>query len=112
MPTTVPAADRPNAPDLSADSTSALSPTGVFRESLGWYLGISSYWFATSLKWFILFLLQPLQVASVVPGGEKNGAWGLVVALGATEAMIGPALMGYLSDRCGSRWGRRRPFIA
>ncbi|MBC8102472.1 MAG: MFS transporter, partial [Cytophagales bacterium] len=107
-----PAADRPNATDLSADPTSALSPTGVFRDSLGWYLGISSYWFATSLKWFILFLLQPLQVASVVPGGEKNGAWGLVVALGATEAMIGPALMGYLSDRCGSRWGRRRPFIA
>jgi MFS family permease len=84
----------------------------LFRDTLGWYLGVSAFWFATSFKWFILFLLQPLQVASVVPGGEKNGAWGMVVAIGAAEAMIGPALLGYLSDRCRSRFGRRRPFIA
>lgn len=85
---------------------------GVFRDTTGWYLGVSAYWFATSMKWFILFLLQPIQVAQVVEGGAKNSAWGMVVALGAAEAMVGPALFGYLSDRCASRWGRRRPFLA
>src|SRR5688572_16478091 len=96
-------------------SEDASEPTGrkpLFRDHIGWYLGISAFWFATSLKWFILFLMLPAQVAEVVPGGQKNGAWGRVVAIGAAEAMIGPALFGYWSDRTRSRWGRRRPFIA
>lgn len=77
-----------------------------------WYFGLSSYWFATSFKWFILFFLMPSLVNDIVPGGEKNRWWGLIVAIGAAEAMIGPAIMGWLSDRSGSKWGRRRPFIA
>ncbi len=76
------------------------------------YLGLSSYWFATSMKWFILFFLTPSLVNEIVPGGEKNRWWGLIVAVGAAEAMIGPAIMGWLSDRTPTRWGRRRPFIA
>jgi MFS family permease len=73
---------------------------------------MSSYWFATSFKWFILFFLLSGQVEQVVPGGEKNTWWGLIVAIGAAEAMIGPGIFGSLSDRCRSRFGRRRPFIA
>ncbi len=84
----------------------------TFQDKPFWYLGTGAYWFVTSLKWFVLFLLQPLQVAEVVPGGEKNGAWGIIVAIGAFEAMIGPALMGWLSDRTQTRFGRRRPFLA
>ena len=84
----------------------------TFQDKPFWYLGTGAYWFVTSLKWFVLFLLQPLQVAEVVPGGEKNGAWGMIVAIGAFEAMIGPAVMGWLSDRTRTRLGRRRPFLA
>lgn len=85
----------------------------LFRNTSVWYLGISAYWFATSLKWFVLLVIVlPFQVGESVPGGTENSAWGRVVAIGAAEAMIGPALFGYLSDRCCSRWGRRRPFIA
>lgn len=86
--------------------------SNVYRPGLGWQLGMSSLWFATSFKWFILFFLLAGQVEKVVPGGEKNTYWGLIVAIGAIEAMIGPGLYGYLSDRCRSRFGRRRPFIA
>lgn len=86
--------------------------SNVYRQGLGWQLGMSSFWFATSFKWFILFFLLAGQVEKVVPGGEKNTYWGLIVAIGAIEAMIGPGLYGYLSDRCRSRFGRRRPFIA
>src|SRR5688572_23232043 len=94
------------------EPTEELSPK-VFQDTNAWYLRISAFWFATSFKWFILlFLLLPMQVAAVVPGGEKNTWWGLVFTIGAIEAMIGPAICGYLSDRCRSRYGRRKPFIA
>jgi MFS family permease len=77
-----------------------------------WYLGLSAYWYATSLKWFLLFFLTPSVVNRIVPGGEQNRWWGYIVAIGAAEAMIGPAIMGWLSDRTQTKWGRRRPFIA
>ena len=93
-------------------SVTPAAPHPAFRDSLAWYLGVSAFWFSTSFKWFILFLLLPIQVGQIVDGGDKNSAWGFVVALGAAEAMIGPALFGYLSDRSRFRWGRRRPFIA
>ncbi len=83
------------------------SKTNSFR-----FLGLSAYWFATSLKWFILFFLTPDLVNGLVPGGEKNSMWGLIVAIGAAEAMIGPALMGWLSDRTKTRFGARRPYLA
>jgi MFS family permease len=83
-----------------------------FRDTPAWYLGFSAYSFATSYKWFILFLLLPAVVADIVPEGEKNSAWGSVVSVGAAWAMIGPAIFGNWSDKFRSRWGRRRPFIA
>src|SRR5687768_15282372 len=84
-----------------------------FQDRTSWYLRLSAFWFSTSFKWFIILLvLLPMQVAAVVPGGEKNTWWGFVFMIGAIEAMIGPAICGYLSDRCGSRFGRRKPFIA
>ncbi|MEQ1933426.1 MAG: MFS transporter, partial [Fimbriimonadaceae bacterium] len=51
-------------------------------------------------------------VEAIVPDGEKNTWWGRIVLVGALWAMIGPGLFGILSDRCQSRFGRRRPFIA
>lgn len=83
------------------------------RRSTLWYAGLSAYWFATSYKWFILLLVVlPGQVNDIVPGGEKNTAWGMVFMIGAIWAVIGPSVFGYLSDRSGSGSGRRRPFIA
>jgi len=84
----------------------------MHRDRLGWYIGVSSYWFATSFKWFILFFLLSGQVQAIVPGGEANTWWGRIVMVGAIWAMIGPGLFGWLSDQCRSRFGRRRPFIA
>jgi MFS family permease len=76
-------------------------------------LGLSAYWFATNLKWFILLsAVLPSQVEQLVPGGEKGGKWGAVVMLGALWALFGPALFGHLSDRTRTRFGRWRPFLA
>ncbi|AEB11050.1 MFS transporter [Marinithermus hydrothermalis] len=77
-----------------------------------WYLSLSAYWFATSFKWFLVLLaLLPARVAAVVPEGEKNAKLGLLLAVGAVMALVGPPVMGYLSDRFPTRWGRRLPYL-
>lgn len=86
-------------------------PNAGFSDRTGWYVRTGAYWFAVSFKWFVLFLLQPFQIAEVVPGGQRNSVWGAIVAVGAVEAMIGPAVVGWLSDRTRGPWGRRKPFL-
>lgn len=46
-----------------------------------------------------------------MPQGEQNSTWGMILAIGAVEATVGPALMGWVSDRTPTRWGRRKPWI-
>lgn len=76
--------------------------------SLGWQFGMSAYWFAVSLKWFVLLTaVLPGQVEAIT-GDEKNWAWGQIVLVGAFWALFGPALFGAISDRIG-RW---KPFVA
>ncbi|GLV48214.1 MFS transporter [Thermus sp. LT1-2-5] len=78
------------------------------RHGPGWFLRLSAYWFATSFKWFlVLLVLLPAKVAELSPPEEKASRLGLLFALGAVMAILGPPLMGYLSDRL----GRRRPFL-
>ncbi len=93
-------------------SPTAESPNGVFQDRFSWYVGISSYWFATSFKWFlILGTLISGQLSDIVPGGDKNGAWGMVFMIGACWALFGPSLFGSISDRMESRFGKRKPFL-
>jgi MFS family permease len=103
-----------HAPAVGAASGVKGPPPSAGRpRSLGWQLGLSAYWFATSMKWFLLLnAILSAQVEMLVPGGEKGRAWGTVVMVGATWAMIGPALFGYLSDRTRSRFGKWRPYLA
>jgi len=35
----------------------------------------------------------------------------MILAIGAIEATFGPALMGWVSDRTSTRWGKRRPWM-
>jgi MFS family permease len=89
-------------------------PGSPFRDATSWYMGLSAYWFATSFKWFVMFLLLGLHVARMegVTAEQKNTWWGIIAAIGAIEAMIGPAIFGWLSDRTRSRFGRRTPYLA
>lgn len=74
-------------------------------------MGMSAYWFATSMKWFIMLLTLGLVVKEIVPGGQEGTLWGRVVMIGAIWAMVGPGLFGYLSDRTRTRFGRWRPYL-
>ncbi|WP_243095400.1 MFS transporter [Thermus thalpophilus] len=78
------------------------------RRGPGWFLRLSAYWFATSFKWFlVLLVLLPAKVAELSPPEEKASRLGFLFALGAVMAILGPPVMGYLSDRL----GKRRPFL-
>lgn len=88
--------------DRSVDGNSG----GGFQDRTAWYVSLSSYWFASSFKWFVLLtVVLPRQVAEIVPEGTKNTDWGLVFGLGALWATIGPSLFGAFSDRQGRRAG-------
>lgn len=86
---------------------------GAYQDTWLWNLGFSAYWFAVSYKWFILlFVVLPLQVRELVPGGAHNTAWGAVYGVGALWAIVGPVVFGAWSDRVDTRWGHRLPFLA
>jgi len=78
-----------------------------------WYLLLSAYWFATAFKWtLVLFVLLPARVAELVPAAEKASRLGLLFGVGAVMATLGPPLMGWLSDRYPTPFGRRLPYLA
>ncbi|HOG45012.1 MAG TPA: MFS transporter [Anaerolineae bacterium] len=77
------------------------------------YITHNIYWFALSMgSGSLTPLIMPLLVQQFVEGGQKNTFYGLLRASGLAVAILVQPAAGLLSDRCTSRWGRRRPFIA
>ena len=62
---------------------------------------------------FLLVVAIPLQVAQLEDVGDakKGGALGMVMLFGGLISAIEPPLVGYISDRTRTRWGRRKPFV-
>lgn len=87
-----------------------LYPGGVMRARH--HFSVSAYWFATNLLWgALLMILIPKQIRQIAPQSAAQ-AQGLLLGLGAIPAFVLPLVIGPLSDRCMSRWGRRRPYMA
>jgi MFS family permease len=80
--------------------------------SAGRLISISAFWFATNVHWTALLLIViPAQIAKIA-GAHQATYLGLIGMIGSAMAIIIPLLVGPLSDRCMSKFGRRRPFIA
>lgn len=74
------------------------------RHGSGWFLALSAYWFASSFKWLlVLVILLPARVSELVPEEVRASRLGLLLALGAVMALVGPPVFGYLSDRAKAR---------
>lgn len=87
---------------------SALGP----RMRAGQHFAVSAYWFATNLLWgALLMIVIPSQMKTGLYRPNPAGMTGLLLGLGAIPALVVPLLVGPLSDRCMSRWGRRRPYM-
>lgn len=72
---------------------------------------LSAYWFATNFHWgALLVIMLPGQIARMNPQ-FKAQTIGILTGVSALIALFVPLIVGALSDRCASKWGRRRPFI-
>ena len=82
------------------------------RPKGGGNFALSAYWFATSLHWGAwLMIIMPSQVVRIAPT-YKAQAQAIIVFSGMIAALVVPLIVGALSDRCTSKWGRRRPYMA
>lgn len=84
------------------------------ERELRWYdyLTLNSYWFALTTRSQVLSsLVIPLLVQRFVGESVKGSYVGYMRLWALMIALLVQALMGMLSDRSSSRWGRRRPFI-
>jgi len=73
---------------------------------------ISAFWFAVNLHWgALLLIIMPSQVARISPQSQAEDL-SIILGIGALVALVLPPFVGAYSDRCASRWGRRRPYMA
>jgi MFS family permease len=101
--------DTPEAKSLDVDLDPLAEPT----QKVGWgtiiVLSLANLGIWTAFFTPIQFLL-PLQVEGLTPD-SKETSLSLVLTLGALVSLVSNPLAGALSDRTGSRLGRRRPWV-
>ncbi len=97
----------------TARAGDALDPLAEPTQRVGWgtiiVLALANLGIWTAFFTPIQFLL-PLQVEGLTPD-SKETSLSLVLTLGALVSLISNPLAGALSDRTGSRLGRRRPWV-
>lgn len=76
-------------------------------------VNLNIYWVGLSFMWNSLHvLILPAILLGFVADARKNTVLGLLTFTGLIVAMVVQPLSGSLSDQWGSRYGRRRPWIA
>ncbi|MFZ3150760.1 MAG: MFS transporter [Anaerolineaceae bacterium] len=84
------------------------------QKTLRWFdsITINIYFFALTLRGQTLTaLILPLLVQQFVGEETKGTSFGNIRLYSLMVALLVQALMGMLSDRSTSKWGKRRPFI-
>ncbi len=88
--------------------------TATAQRKLHWYehIFVNINWFALTLRSQVLAgLVVPLLVQVFVGEARKGSYFGTIRLWALMVAVTKQALFGLLSDRCTSRWGRRRPYL-
>lgn len=97
--------------DDAANVPEVASPYEGKQLTILQHLRFSAYWFATNFVWgALLVIMLPTEVHHMAPI-DRVSAIALLGGLSAIVALIAPLIAGELSDRCASRFGRRRPFM-
>lgn len=77
------------------------------------YITYNIYWLGLNVgSGSLTPIILPALVVRFVDPSMKNSWFGALRAAGLVVAILVQPAAGLLSDRCTSRWGRRRPFIA
>ena len=101
------------APERGTLLAAAERASGRPGQGGAWFLArISVFWLGLSTMWGGLNIIYlPDRVESLVGSQNKGTFLGLLVAAGLLVAVVVQPVMGAVSDRSRSRWGRRRPFM-
>lgn len=76
------------------------------------FIVLALYWVAIGYLWQSLgTLILPDLIQHLVPPGDKGKALSVLEGIGTVMAVVWQPVMGAVSDRTRSRFGRRRPFI-
>jgi MFS family permease len=94
------------------DSAAAAAPPSIRRLGHVDFVLLSIYWVAIGYLWTSLGgLIIPDLVVDLVGTTHKGFALGVLEGIGSLMAVIWQPVVGAVSDRTRSRWGRRHPFI-
>ncbi len=87
----------------------SVAPTA--RLSFGRLAAINAFWFGGGAHWQPIYISLIPVGATLIAGPNADLLIGRVTAAGGIFALLTPILVGWLSDRTVSRWGRRRPWM-
>ena len=74
---------------------------------------LSLYWIAIGYMWNSLTaLILPDMIIQFIGRGNEGTASSVLKSIGTVVAIVWQPIVGGISDRTVTRWGRRRPFIA
>src|SRR2546429_8202522 len=92
----------------------AVQPIGApptARLSFGRLAAINAFWFGGGAHWQPIYIALIPVGATLIAGRDADLLIGRVTAAGGVFALLTPILVGRLSDRTVTRWGRRRPWM-
>jgi MFS family permease len=81
------------------------------RLSFGRLAAINAFWFGGGAHWQPIYISLIPVGATLIAGKNADLLIGRVTAAGGVFALLTPILVGWLSDRTVTRWGRRRPWM-
>src|SRR6202521_3576373 len=92
-------------------SVPSLPGAQTMRLSFGRLAAINSFWFGGGAHWQPIYISLIPVGATLIAGKNADLLIGRVTAAGGVFALLTPILVGWLSDRTVTRWGRRRPWM-
>ena len=87
------------------------SPEPRARLSTGRLTAINAFWFGGGAHWQPIYISLIPVGAGLIAKSNADLLIGRVTAAGGVFALLTPIVVGWLSDRTVSRWGRRRPWM-
>jgi len=81
------------------------------RLSFGRLAAINAFWLGGGAHWQPIYISLIPVGATLIAGTNADLLIGRVTAAGGIFALLTPILVGWLSDRTVTRWGRRRPWM-
>jgi MFS family permease len=88
-----------------------ISALPTARLSFGRLAAINAFWFGGGAHWQPIYISLIPVGATLIAGSNADLLIGRVTAAGGIFALLTPILVGWLSDRTVTRWGRRRPWM-